>query len=142
MATSLSLGDIVVSEALVYFDKYEKAASGALKLDEVDERIDELGIAVQSLDLARSDPGNWSEHLGVSTAYDHLWPAQQFLLFLLGNYAALHAAVRRESQVPLMAPESIAWEVLSMDWLQSEVTIEGLIERFLAHPVSQVPQSD
>jgi hypothetical protein len=143
MASNISLADIVLTEAVLFFGAYEEAQSGELRLDIVDERIDALGIAVQSLDLARSNPENWFEHLGSPTStYENLWPAQQFLLFLLGNYAALHAAIRKEMQVPLMAPESIAWEVLSMEWVQHEATVAGLVDGFLAHPCSQVPQPD
>jgi hypothetical protein len=141
--SQLSLADIVVTEAVLFFGAYEEAEQGELRLEVVDERIDGLGMAVQWLDLSRSNPDSWAEHLGSPTsAYEHLWPAQQFLLFLLGNYAALHAAIRKETQVPLMAHESIAWEVLSMEWIQHETTVEGLLEEFLAHPASQVPQSD
>jgi hypothetical protein len=143
MASNISLADIVLTEAVLFFGAYEEAERGELGLELVDERIDALGIAVQYLDLSRSQPDSWHEHLGSPTSsYDNLWPAQQFLLFLLGNYAGLHAAIRKEMQMPLMAPESIAWEVLSMEWVQHEATVAGLVDEFLTHPFSQVPEPD
>lgn len=143
MSEELSLADVILGEALIFFSSSEKAERAALALEEVDERIDALALAVQALDLARSQPGNWAEYSPAWTGlYENLWPAQKLLLFLLGNYAALHASIRKKMQVPLMSPESIAWEVTAMKWVQHEATVEGLLQRFLQHPASQVPRSD
>jgi len=140
-APEFTLADTLVSEALTFFSNYEKSQRGELTLEEVDERIDMLGIVIQSLDVAGGNPETWFDHVAARTSsYDHLWPAERILLFLLANYAAFHAVLRRDDlRLPLIAPESIAREILALEWLSQEMTVEPLATAFLAHPASQVP---
>ncbi len=118
-APELTLADTLVGEAMIFFAAYEKSRQGDLTLEYVDERIDMLGIVVQSLDVAGGNPEAWSEHLITPTSsFDHLWPSERILLFLLANYAALHAVLRRgDLQLPLIAPEAIAREILALEWI-------------------------
>ena len=136
----LTLGDSVLWHVLQFFDAFDRAADGTLILDEVDEQIDVLALGAQTIDQARSNPGEWAELVPAPTsAYEHLWPAEQILLFLLANYGALHAAVRQGMQVPLMSAESLAHEVLDQEWISQEAS-PPLVNRFLAHPASQVSE--
>jgi hypothetical protein len=138
----LTLADSIVGEALVFFHVYEEAERGELTLEKVDERIDMLGISTQALDLARSNPNDWSEYLHATTSeYEHLWPAQQLQLILLSNYAALHATLRKDVVLPLVSLESIAQEVLLLEWIPHETTNKELLQIFLAHPASQAPNA-
>jgi hypothetical protein len=138
----LTLADALVGEAVVFFSALEKSQRGELTLAEVDERIDLLAIIVQSLDVAGGNPDTWSEHLVAPTSsYEHLWPAERILLFLLANYGALHAVLRNDAiELPLIAPESIAREILVLEWVAQETTAEDALAAFLAHPASQVPE--
>jgi hypothetical protein len=109
----LTLADTLVGEVLFFFNAYEKSERGELTLEEVDKRIDMLGVAIQGLDVARSNPDSWPEYLSAETSsYDHLWPAEQVDLFLRANYAALHASIRKDLGLPVISLESIAREVL------------------------------
>ena len=143
-APELTLADTLVGEAMIFFRAYEKSQRGELTLEEVDQRIDMLGIVVQSLDVAGGNPETWPEHMVSRTSsYDHLWPSERILLFLLANYAALHAVLRRDDlELPLIAPESIAREILALEWISEEMTVEPLATAFLAHPASQVPSGE
>jgi hypothetical protein len=137
----LTLADALVGEALFFFDAYEKSERGKLTLEEVDRRIDMLGFAIQGLDVARSNPDSWPEYLPAQTSsYDHLWPAEQLKLFLLANYAAFHASIRKELALPVISLESIAREVLALKWIPHEATNGALLECFLSHPASQAPK--
>jgi hypothetical protein len=137
----LTLADALVGEVLIFFAAFDKAERGELSLEEVDARIDNIAIVVQSLDVARGNPETWSDHLVAWTSsYDHLWPAERTLLYLLANYSAYHSAMRQEIDLPLISPESIARELLSLAWLPQEVSGEEVLAAFLAHPASQVPE--
>jgi hypothetical protein len=139
----LTLADTLVAEALLFFNAYEKSERGELTLEEIHERIDMLGIAIQGLDVARSNPDSWPEYLSAETSsYEHLWPAEQLKLFLLANYAALHASIRKDLGLPVISLESIAREVLLLEWVPYETTNEELLESFLSHPASQAPRSE
>lgn len=142
MPDDLTLADAVVGETLIFFAAFDKAERGELSLEEVDACIDNIAIVVQSLDIARSNPQTWPDHLVAWTSsYDHLWPAERTLLYLLANYGAYHSAFRQQIDLPLISPESIAREVLALAWLPQEVTGEELLTTFLAHPASQVPEA-
>jgi hypothetical protein len=142
-ADDLTLADSIVGGALFFFGDYEEIERGELPLEKVQGRIDMLGVSTQALDLARSNPDNWSEYLHVGTSsYEHLWPAQRLELLLLSNYAALHVTLRRGLPLFLISPESIAREVLSLEWIPREATNEELLEIFLAHPASQAPKAE
>ncbi len=140
-APELTLADTLVGEAVIFFVVYEEKPTGGIELGvRINERIDMLGIVVQSLDVAGGNPETSSEHLIAPTSsFDHLWPSERILLFLLANYAALHAVLRRgDLQLPLIAPEAIAREILALEWISQEMTVESLATAFLAHPASQV----
>lgn len=140
MTEDFTLADAIVAETLFFFSAFDKAERGELTLEEVDARIDNLSIVIQSLDVARGNPDNWSEHLVAWTSsYDHLWPAERTLLYLLANFGAYHSAMRQQIDLPLIAPESIAREVLTLGWLPEESSGEELLASFLAHPASQIP---
>lgn len=140
MTENLTLADTVVAEALIFFSAYDRAERGELSMEEVDARIDNLAIAIQSLDVARSNPDNWFEHLVAPTSsYEHLWPAERTFLYLLANYAAYHSAMRQQIDLPLISPQSIAREILALEWLPEESSGEGLLATFLEHPASQIP---
>lgn len=137
----LTLADALVGEALFFFNDYEKSERAELTLEEVDKQIDMLAVAIQGLDVARSNPGSWPEYLPAQTSsYDHLWPAEQVMLFLLANYAALHVWIRKDLEMPVISLESIAREVLALKWIPHEATNGALLERFLSHPASQAPK--
>jgi hypothetical protein len=141
-AGEMTLADAIVVETMVFFSAHEEGERGELTLDRIDDRIDALAIVIQSLDVARSNPQSWSEHLVARTSsYEHLWAAEQVLLFLLANYAAYRAAIRKKIELPLISPQSLAMEVLALEWLPHEVTVgEGALAAFLAHPAAQVPR--
>jgi hypothetical protein len=138
----MTLADALVGEALLFFAAFDKAERGELSLEDVDARIDNLAIVIQSLDVARGNPEHWVDHLVAWTSsYDHLWPAERTMLYLLANYGAYHSAMRQQIDLPLISPESIAREVLTLEWLPEETTEEKLLAAFLAHPASQVPRT-
>lgn len=59
----LTLVDALVGEALLFFKACEKNQRGELTLAEVDQKIDQLAIAIQSIDKAGGSPDDWAEHL-------------------------------------------------------------------------------
>jgi hypothetical protein len=133
-----TLVDIVLSEVVAFLRVFEEMQDGRVTLEQVDERIDALGLAIQSIDVARSNPESWAEFLPRPiSAYEYLWPCEQVMLFLLANHAAFHASLGRGIDGPFMSPESIAGEVLSLDWLPREVGNQELFDVFLAHPAAQ-----
>lgn len=134
----MTLADLVLGEALMFFKAFGEVTEGALTRDAVDERIDTLALGIQSTDVARSNPESWAELVpGPISAYEHLWPCEQIMLFLLANYAALRVSLGRGIECPIMAPESIAQEILALDWFPYEVSSQALLEQFLAHPAAQ-----
>jgi hypothetical protein len=137
----MTLADLVLAEALMFFKAFGDLTEGALTRDAVDERIDTLALGIQSTDLARSNPESWIELApGPISVYERLWPCEQIMLFLLANYAAFRVLLGREIECPFMAPESIAQEVLGLDWFPHEVSSQALLEQFLAHPAAQLPR--
>jgi hypothetical protein len=137
----LTLADLVLGEALLFFKAFGEMTEGALTQDVVDERIDTLALGIQSTDVARSNPEAWVELApGSISTYEHLWPCEQIMLFLLANYAAFRVSLGRGIDCPIMAPESIAQEILRLDWFAHEVSNEALLEHFLAHPATQPPK--
>lgn len=141
-APAQSLADVLIGESLIFFANHAKVQEGQLTLEAVDERIDLLAIVVQSLDVAGGNPDSWPDHLVAPTgSYEHLWPAERILLFLLANYSAYHSLLRNTvADLPVIAPESIAREILALQWLSEEITAENLLAMFLEHPASQVPE--
>jgi len=134
----MTLADLVLAEVLMFFKALGDMTEGALTLDVVDERIDTLALGIQSTDLARSNPESWVELApGPISAYERLWPCEQIMLFLLANYAALRVSFGRGIECPFMAPESIAREILELDWFPYEVGSQTLLEQFLAHQAAQ-----
>lgn len=137
----LTLADLVLGEALLFFKAFGEMTEGALTQDTVDERIDTLALGIQSTDVARSNPEAWVGLApGSISAYERLWPCEQIMLFLLANYAALRVSLGRGIECPIMAPESIAQEILALDWFAHEVGSQALLEQFLAHPATQPPK--
>ncbi|HXR32024.1 MAG TPA: hypothetical protein VN752_12910 [Solirubrobacterales bacterium] len=133
-----TLADLVLSEAVTFLRVFEEMKDGRVTLDQIDERIDALGLEIQAIDVARSNPQSWEEHVPRPiSAYEHLWPCEQILLFLLANHAAFHASLGRGIDGPFMSPESIAGEVLSLDWLIRDAENRELLDVFLAHPAVQ-----
>lgn len=137
----MTLADLVLAEVLMFFKAFGDMTEGALTRDAVDERIDTLALGIQSTDLARSNPESWTELVpGPISAYERLWPCEQIMLFLLANYAALRVSLGRGIECPFMAPESIAQEVLELDWFPYEVSNQALLEQFRAHRAAQPPE--
>lgn len=138
---AMTLVDTVLSQALLFFKDFDEMTAGQLALDTVDERLEILALGIQSTDLARSNPDQWMELVpGPISSYEYLWPCEQVMLFLLANYAAIRASFQRGVQCPLISPQSLAFEILSLEWLPGEAGSSGVAERFLAHPAAQVPQ--
>lgn len=137
----IALADMVVAETMLFFKAFDEMERGTLALEVVDEGIDRLAFGIQALDVARSAPDHWQEiSPGRISSYEYLWPCEQVMLFLLANYAALHAASNRGVDCPLISPASLAWEILSLEWLPHEMASETLLGEFLAHPASQAPR--
>lgn len=139
----LPLADTVVGETMLFLKAFDDMGEGQLTLEQVNESIDRLAFGIQALDMARSSPENWAEIApGQISSYDYLWPCEQILLFILANYAAIHAAFVRDTECPLISPRSLAWEVLTLEWLPFEMGNEELLKMLLAHPAAQVPQDE
>ena len=137
----MTLVDTVLGQTLIFFKDFDEMTAGRLALDTVDERLDILALGIQSTNLARSNPDQWMELVpGPISSYEYLWPCEQVMLFLLANYAAIHASLQRDVECPLISPQSLAWEILSLEWLPGEAGSSELVERFLAHPAAQVPK--